>query len=153
MADFELAFPITMRHEGGFVDDPDDPGGITNRGVTARMWEAWKGRMVTVEEMKALTVEDVKPFYKARFWDVLGLGKEEDQGRANSLFDFFVNVSPKTFHEVVIAAAPLTSDSLFREKIRHYLAECRRRRKKLPPEKADKFLLNWCERALEMVTR
>ena len=150
MADFELALPITIKHEGGFVDDPTDPGGVTNLGVTASQWASWIGHRPSVEEMKALTLEEVKPFYKKRYWDVLKLDSEEDQSAANSLFDFFVNVSPKTFHEVVAGALPLNADSLFREKMRHYFAECRRRRKTLKSEEADKFLLNWGERALEM---
>lgn len=150
MADFEIAFPITLRHEGGFVEDPSDPGGATNHGVTLRTWQGWTNKPATAEDIKALTLDDVKPLYRAQFWNVLKLDDEEDQAAANSLFDFFVNVSPKTFHQVIAAAAPVTADSLFREKMRHYLGECRRRRKSLPPAEADKFLLNWAERALEM---
>lgn len=158
MADFEVAYPILMKHEGGFADDPTDPGGATNHGVTKKNWEAWTKRAATIEEIKALTIEEVKPFYRAWYWDILKLDNEPSQPLANALFDFFANVSPKTFRKVITAAAPLSLDSLFREKMRHYFEECRRRRaqlkpdgaKAMTPEEADKFLLNWGERALEM---
>ena len=31
MADFDIFLPILLRFEGGFVNDPDDPGGATNK--------------------------------------------------------------------------------------------------------------------------
>ena len=30
MASFDLFLPIVLKFEGGYVDDPDDPGGETN---------------------------------------------------------------------------------------------------------------------------
>jgi lysozyme family protein len=34
MASFDLFLPTLLKHEGGYVDDPEDPGGETNKGVT-----------------------------------------------------------------------------------------------------------------------
>jgi type VI secretion system secreted protein VgrG len=34
MAKFEIFLPLLLRFEGGFVQDPDDPGGTTNKGIT-----------------------------------------------------------------------------------------------------------------------
>ena len=36
MADFNKAIAIILKHEGGYVNDPDDPGGETNMGITKR---------------------------------------------------------------------------------------------------------------------
>ncbi len=33
---FDVALAETLRHEGGFVAHPLDPGGATNRGITQR---------------------------------------------------------------------------------------------------------------------
>ncbi len=33
MADFDLFLPMLLKFEGGYVDDPDDPGGETNKGI------------------------------------------------------------------------------------------------------------------------
>ncbi len=159
MASFDLALPIVLKHEGGFVNDPSDPGGATNHGVTQRVWEAWVGHAVTVEDMQALTVADVTPLYRAKYWNLLKLDGEPNQALAASLFDFFVNVSPKTFHQVVAEAMPLSPDSLFRAKAKHYVAETQRRRDAKHPDgtpqytraEADKYLEGWLTRALEMV--
>ena len=54
---FEIAIKEVLHHEGGFVNHPDDPGGITNRGVTKRVYEKWIGREASEQEMRDLTEE------------------------------------------------------------------------------------------------
>ena len=66
---FEKCLAEVLKHEGGYADHPADPGGATNRGVTKRVWEEWVGHEVTKDDIKALTVEDVTPLYRKRFWD------------------------------------------------------------------------------------
>jgi len=58
-----------LDHEGGFVDHPNDPGGATNLGVTRAVYEAWIGRRVSVDDMRALQRADVEPIYRAQYWD------------------------------------------------------------------------------------
>ena len=66
---WEDCFTMVLQHEGGYVDDPRDPGGMTNLGVTKRAWEAWVGYTVNEEFMRKLTPEKVKLFYKTMYWD------------------------------------------------------------------------------------
>lgn len=66
---FTLALHAVLKHEGGFVNHPDDPGGMTNLGVTRAVWEAWVGHPVDEKAMRALTPEQVAPMYKAKYWD------------------------------------------------------------------------------------
>ena len=40
---FAEALQKLLVHEGGFVDHPDDPGGMTNLGVTKAVWQEWVG--------------------------------------------------------------------------------------------------------------
>ena len=54
-ANFDSIMSFVFQHEGGFVDNPDDPGGVTNLGVTLNVWSRWLKRPVTVDEMRALT--------------------------------------------------------------------------------------------------
>lgn len=104
MAEFAIAFDETMLHEGGYVNDPDDPGGETYRGVARKFhpdWLGWK----TIDELKQLNPTDlnrrlddredlqqqVAAFYREHFWQPIG-GKElSDQALANELFDTGVN--------------------------------------------------------------
>ena len=36
MADFDEAIKVIFKHEGGYVYDPDDPGGETKYGISKR---------------------------------------------------------------------------------------------------------------------
>lgn len=69
-SNFDACLKEVLKHEGGYVDHPADPGGATNRGVTKKAWEEYVGHEVSKDDIKALTVEDVTPFYRERYWDV-----------------------------------------------------------------------------------
>ena len=58
------AFRAVLRDEGGFVNHPLDPGGMTNLGVTRKSYEDFLKRHVTEQEMRNLTPDLVEPFYK-----------------------------------------------------------------------------------------
>jgi lysozyme family protein len=68
-ANFDACLAKLLSHEGGYVNHPSDPGGMTNLGVTARVWEEWVGHPVDEKQMRALTPETVAPLYKKKYWD------------------------------------------------------------------------------------
>jgi len=65
---FRDCLDLVLKHEGGFVDHPKDPGGMTNLGVTKKVWEEWVGHPVTEKDMRELTPEIVAPMYEMRYW-------------------------------------------------------------------------------------
>jgi lysozyme family protein len=87
---FDASFARIIKSEGGYVWDKDDRGGETNLGVTVGAWGAYLGRVIQPGEMKALTVETVKPFYKSMYWDKVR-GDDLPTGVDYVLFDFAVN--------------------------------------------------------------
>tara|TARA_R110000772_G_scaffold119132_1_gene225080 strand:- start:131 stop:640 length:510 start_codon:yes stop_codon:yes gene_type:complete len=66
---FDECLKMLLKHEGGFVNHPKDPGGMTNLGVTKAVYDKWTGKKSTEEDMRALTVEDVSPIYRKNYWD------------------------------------------------------------------------------------
>lgn len=60
---FDKCLEMLLEHEGGYVNDPMDNGGMTNLGVTRRVYEDWMDRPVTEQEMRDLTPDDVAPIY------------------------------------------------------------------------------------------
>ena len=66
---FQQCFVEVLKHEGGYVNHPNDPGKITNLGVTKKVWDEWTGKDNSASDMKALTPEMVKPLYENRYWD------------------------------------------------------------------------------------
>jgi len=87
---FEKCFQLVLEHEGGFVNNPKDPGGPTNLGVTQRNWEVYLNRSVTETEMRALTPDNVKSFYKELYWDRIK-GDQLPAGIDYAAFDLAVN--------------------------------------------------------------
>lgn len=69
MSSFQKALEHILHHEGGYVDHPKDPGGMTNLGVTKKTWEEWVGHEVSEKTMRALSAGDVAPLYKRKYWD------------------------------------------------------------------------------------
>lgn len=87
---FDRCLPLLLRHEGGFVNHPRDPGGMTNLGVTKRAWEEYKGHPVSESAMHALTPAVVAPFYKRRYWDAVR-GDDLPSGVDFCVFDCSAN--------------------------------------------------------------
>lgn len=90
---FDRSLRIILHHEGGFVNDPQDPGGMTNLGVTKGTLEGVLGRKVSEAEMRALTPATVAPVYRKHYWDELRCD-DLPAGLALCVFDFGVNAGP-----------------------------------------------------------
>lgn len=103
MANFLEAYNITLKHEGGYDNDPDDVGGETYKGIARRYHPAWSGwRIIDSYKTKdgfpnnayndVNLDKDVKEFYKVHYWDVNLLDEFIDQKIANEMFDTGVNM-------------------------------------------------------------
>jgi lysozyme family protein len=92
-SNFAEALQKVLIHEGGFSDHPLDPGGMTNLGVTRRVWEEWTGHPVTVRQMTDLTPVKVAPMYQRKYWDKVR-GDELPAGIDLVVFDAAVNSGP-----------------------------------------------------------
>ena len=101
---WQKSFDLMLASEGGYVNHPSDPGGMTNLGVTKRVWEEWVGRESNEKEMRSLTKEMVEPLYKRKFWDACKCDNLPS-GIDYLVFDFAVNAgvgrSAKTLQKVV----------------------------------------------------
>ena len=87
---FEEALEHVLKHEGGFVNHPADPGGMTNLGVTKKVWDEWIGCESSEDEMRNLKPEDVAPLYKKMYWDRVK-GDDLPSGVNYCVFDAAVN--------------------------------------------------------------
>ena len=87
---FEKCLELLLKHEGGFVNDSRDNGGMTNLGVTIAVWEAWVGHPVTEKEMRNLTPLMVAPLYRKKYWDACR-ANELVSGVDYCVFDVAVN--------------------------------------------------------------
>ena len=81
---FFIAFSRTIGHEGGYVDDPTDPGGETKFGISKRSYPG--------ENIRTLTVERARELYRRDYWDRLKLGQISAVAIAGEIFDTAVNM-------------------------------------------------------------
>ena len=93
MASFDKAIPTILRHEGGLVDDPLDPGGITNFGISKRTFPD--------VDIKTLREDQAIAIYRECYW----LGGIYDaivnQNTATKVFDLAVNMGHKAAHRLL----------------------------------------------------
>jgi lysozyme family protein len=79
---FDQCFDKLISHEGGYVNDPRDPGGETKYGISKRAYPQ--------VDIKNLTLDAAKAIYKRDYWDRAQCDKLPPQ-LAYLLFDAAVN--------------------------------------------------------------
>ncbi len=66
---FHNALTFILRWEGGFVDDPDDPGGRTNKGVTQKTYNRWRQKHgLDPADVLYIDAEEVDQIYAEGYW-------------------------------------------------------------------------------------
>ena len=84
---FDTMFDRLLGHEGGYSNDPADPGGETNWGISKRSYPNI--------DIKNLTRDGAKQIYRRDFWDRIH-GERLHDGVAFQVFDFAVNSGIET---------------------------------------------------------
>jgi len=100
---------MLLEHEGGYVNNKHDKGGMTNLGVTKRVYDKWIGRESTEQEMRDLTPDDVAPIYKKNYWDRVK-GDSLPSGLDWACFDWAVNSGSGRPAKAVQRAVGATQD-------------------------------------------
>jgi lysozyme family protein len=100
---------MLLEHEGGYVNNVHDKGGMTNLGVTKRVYDKWIGRESTEQEMRDLTPDDVAPIYKKNYWNRVK-GDSLPSGLDWACFDWAVNSGSGRPAKAVQRAVGATQD-------------------------------------------
>lgn len=101
--DFDTAFERVIGHEGGYVNDPRDPGGETHFGISRR---AYPG-----EDIKGMTLQRAKELYRRDYWGPAGCDAVPD-GVRYSLFDMAVNSGVKAAIKALQRAVSEVDDGI-----------------------------------------
>lgn len=63
------SLPFILRWEGGYVNHPADPGGATNKGVTQKVYDAWRARQgLAGRDVRQLADAEMQAIYEAGYW-------------------------------------------------------------------------------------
>ena len=87
---FLAAVALVLRHEGGFVNHPKDPGGATKYGITLQTLADWRQRAVSAKDVRALSLTEAKHIYFVRYWLAVG-AHELPRGLDYVVFDAAVH--------------------------------------------------------------
>lgn len=66
---FDQCLSFVLEDEGGFVNDPRDPGGATNKGITLATLAAYRGSPVTPNDVQKLTTVEAGAIYRVNYWN------------------------------------------------------------------------------------
>lgn len=92
---FQQILPIILEAEGGYVDDPADPGGATNKGITQRVYDEW--RVIGGQEkkdVKDITQDEVEIIYFVNYWKAGHCNDMPTRTIKIRHFDACVNLGP-----------------------------------------------------------
>lgn len=90
------AYRFTMEFEGGYVNDPDDPGGCTNMGITIGTLTAWRDDPTTdCDDVYELSPVEAGMIYAQNYWAPVW-GNQLLVGVNTQVWDFGVNSGPAT---------------------------------------------------------
>lgn len=108
MAKFDSAISLILKHEGGYVNNPNDPGGATNYGISLRFLRDYPtlGDVdddgdVDVQDIKQLTKEQASAIYKQVWWDKYQYEQYPDVTIATKVFDFAINMGAVRAHKLL----------------------------------------------------
>lgn len=88
MADYRKLKPFILKWEGGFVNDKNDLGGATNKGVTLATFRSVYGQSMSVNDLKNITERQWEHIFKTCYWDKWKGDEIKDQNVANILVDW-----------------------------------------------------------------
>lgn len=135
-SDFDKAFDFTMKWEGGYVNDPNDPGGETKYGISKRSYPDI--------DIKNLTKDRAKILYRQDYWEALNCHKTPWPINI-VLFDFGVNLGvsrAKKYYKTTPIADTVSAFALNLIKVREdYYNRLAERRVKFK-----KYLKGWLNR-------
>ncbi len=94
---FDICLDLVLHHEGGYVDNPRDPGGATNLGITRKTLARWRKVSpwwaLPKNAVQGLERSEAARIYRASYWDRCRAG-ELPEGVDLAVFDFAVNSGP-----------------------------------------------------------
>lgn len=98
---FEKTLKFVLQREGGYVNDPNDLGGETNKGITYRTYNAYRtSKGLPPQSVKYITDEEVKDIYYNNYYKASGADNISDPKLSAYVFDTAVNMGvsrAKTF--------------------------------------------------------
>lgn len=92
-SNFQIAILVVLRHEGGYVNDPNDSGGETKYGISKRTYPSL--------DIKNLTVDQASQIYYRDWWTRFKYGQITNLGIAQKILDTSINLGAGRAHKLI----------------------------------------------------
>jgi lysozyme family protein len=117
MTDIKILSPFILRYEGGIVNDPDDRGGMTNRGVTFSTFKEYRKSIgmgtPSIDDLKMISDTEWTDILKKFYWDPCNGDNITHQGVANFIVDWAWGSGQRTATKQVQKLLGVTVDGSF----------------------------------------
>ena len=101
---FKRALKFVLKWEGGYVNNPNDKGGATNKGITQNTYNAWlKSLGLQSRDVRNITQQEVEQIYYTNYWLKAGCNKMSPKF-AVLAFDTAVNMGLARVNQFLKAA-------------------------------------------------
>lgn len=107
---YDEALDLVLDHEGGFVNHPKDPGGATNKGVTQRVYDAYRRSIKQgTRSVRHITSDEVETIYRRQYWDRVE-GDKLPSGVDYAVFDYAINSGTDRAEKEIQRVVGVTAD-------------------------------------------
>ena len=110
---FKQALAFTLGFEGGWANNPKDPGGATMRGVTLRTYRSWHPG-ATAGQLRVAPMAHFEAIYRFEFWGAVGCDALP-AGVDLMAFDIAVNMGPGRAKSWLVKTTGLVPAARIRE--------------------------------------
>ena len=143
MMTFEKALKFVLKWEGGYVNNPNDKGGATNKGITQTTYNSWlRSKGQNLKDVRHITDEEVRQIYYNNYWLKAGCDKMSEKF-AILAFDTAVNMGVSRVQEFLKYAKYTSTDKFIIARIRKYNEFAKYGNQKI-------FLQGWLNRILDL---
>jgi lysozyme family protein len=109
---FDSVLAHVLKSEGGWSDNPADPGGATMKGITFEVFKTFKRNThLTKDDLKNISDQDVHDIYKTLYWDKVH-GDELPNGIDYATFDAAVNMGVGRASKLLQKSVGVTADGV-----------------------------------------
>jgi lysozyme family protein len=111
-SNFKTSLDKVLVHEGGFSNNPKDPGGATMKGVTQAVYDGFRAKNgLPKQSVKAISDAELQTIYKKQYWDAVK-ADELPPGVDYVVFDGAVNSGPSRSVKWLQQALGVTVDGV-----------------------------------------
>ena len=140
---FDKALSFVLKWEGGYVNNPNDKGGATNKGITQNTYNAWLQRKKqNLKDVRYITDSEVRAIYYNNYWLAAGCNKMSEKF-AILCFDTAVNMGVGRVKPFLEYAKYTNPDKFIIARIRKYSEFAKVGNQKV-------FLQGWLNRVLDL---